>query len=50
MLFSFPVLTKDSDTTACDLQFTDVKEMWKYFTSDAGLPGQGAAGTSDVSS
>ena len=30
------------------LQFDDVKEMWKYFTT-TGLPGQGKSGASPVS-
>lgn len=42
------VLTKPGDKLSTMLQFDDVKEMWKYFTT-TGLPGQGKAGPSPVS-
>lgn len=46
--YFFTVLTKAGDKLSTMLQFDDVKEMWKYFTT-TGLPGQGKAGLSPVS-
>ncbi|XP_078352684.1 non-lysosomal glucosylceramidase-like [Oculina patagonica] len=42
---SISVLTNPGDKLSTMLQFDDVKEMWKYFTT-TGLPGQGKSGPS----
>ena len=49
LFFFCLVLTKAGDETECLLQFSDVKEMWKAFTSVEGLSGQGDYGTAVVS-
>ena len=42
------VVTKPGDNLTTMLQFDDVTEMWKYFTT-TGLPGHGKPGPSPVS-